>query len=658
MSFDSTIHAKAVALTKLSYEMTAAAGSGHPTTAASLAHIVSVLMYQHMRYEPANPGHPSSDRLVLSEGHAVPIVYAACADLGVAIGKDNASLRPMTREDAMTLRAMDSMIDGHPNPVEGFPFFDTATGSLGQGLSHAAGLGAAAKIDGLDKRIFCIIGDGESREGQIWEAMDFISDHNLCNVLPIFNCNVYAQSDKVAPGQTYEALAHKAEAFGFTPIIIDGHNPSQIADALSKHAQLQHDPQAHPVVIIARTQKGWGSASQQGMGHHGKPAEKADLAKAIEELEATGRALGASADTSLKIGMMSPAKPAAPTITAPLSLTEACKKFGWEKLLAGGSLPTRKAYGVALRALGHANSSVVALDADVKNSSHAEDFSKDPELASRFLECRIAEQNMYSVAVGLSAAGKVPFTSTFAKFVVRGYDQIEMGVNSGANFKVVGSHSGITLAADGPSQMSLPDIAWFRAFATVTNQKGNPAFYVLNPSDAFQAYALTMSMAKYDGPVYMRTMRPATEFLYGDTDKFEIGGPGFEVLNPGRDLLIVATGYMVHEANRVLDELDSHGIDATLVDLYSLPFDEEAILDLANENNGKVLTLEDNYGGGFGSAIADVVSASGDGFNVQQMHVKRIPKSGRTPDELLAYCGLSAKDIVKQALSLLELSPA
>jgi len=656
MSFDSTIHAKAVEISKLSYEMTAASGSGHPTTAASLSHIISVLMYQHMRYEPANPGHPSSDRLVLSEGHAVPIVYAAAADLGIGIGKDKANLRPMTRDDAMSLRAMDSVIDGHPNPVEGFPFFDTATGSLGQGLSHAAGLAAAARIDGLDKRVFCIIGDGESREGQIWEAMDFLVDHRLSAVCPIFNCNLYAQSDKVAQGQTAEALAKKAEAFGFNAITIDGHNPSQVADALSKHAQAQFDPQAKPVAIIAKTQKGWGSPSQQGHGHHGKPAEKDDLKKALEELDATGRSIGASADTSLRIGMMSPAKPKAPEITTPMTFTEACKKFGWEKLIAGGTCATRRAYGVALRAIGHANSAVTALDADVKNSTHAEDFSKDEALKSRYLECRIAEQNMFGVAAGLSAGGKTPFCSTFAKFVCRGYDQIEMAVNSGANFKVVGSHSGITLAADGPSQMSLPDIAWFRSFATVKNHKGNPAFYVLNPSDAFQAYALTVSMAAYDGPVYMRTMRPATEFLYGDNDKFEIGGTGFEVLSPGRDLLIIASGYMVHEANRALDELDAQGIDATLVDLYSIPFDEEAILDLANENNGKVITLEDNYGAGFGSAIADVVSASGDGFNVKQLHVRRIPKSGRTPEELLAYTGLTAKDIVQQAMGLLELS--
>ena len=363
MSLDSTIHAKAVELAKLSYEMTAAAGSGHPTTAASLAHLVTVLMYQHMRYEPSNPGHVCSDRLVLSEGHAVPIVYAAAADLGIAIGTDKTSLKPMTREDAMTLRAMHSPIDGHPNPVEGFPFFDTATGSLGQGLSHAAGLAAAAKVDGLDKRIFCIIGDGESREGQIWEALDFIIDHNLAAVCPIFNCNVWAQSDKVAQGQTADALAGKLDAFGFNAIVIDGHAPAQIIEALSKHAQREHDPEARPVAIVAKTVKGWGSPSQQGDGHHGKPATGDDLAKAIDELGATGRSMGATADTSLKIGLMSPNKPKAPEKKAALNFTDACKTFGWEKLIAGGTCATRRAYGVALRALGHANGSVVALDA-------------------------------------------------------------------------------------------------------------------------------------------------------------------------------------------------------------------------------------------------------------------------------------------------------
>lgn len=654
MSFDSTIHAKAVEITKLSYEMTAASGSGHPTTCASLAHITAVLMYQHMRYEPANPAHPSSDRLVLSEGHAVPIVYAACADLGVFIGKDKANRRAMTREDALSLREIGSVVDGHPNPAEGFPFFDTATGSLGQGLSHAAGLAAAAKLDGLDKRVFCIIGDGESREGQIWEAIDFIKDHNLTAVCTIFNCNVYGQSDKVSPQQSAETTAKKLEAAGYDVLTIDGHAPSQILDALSKHAQAQFDPQAAPVAIVAKTQKGWGSPSQQGQGHHGKPAEGADLAKAIEELQATGRSLGAAADTPLKIGMMSPKKPDVIKPEPVMSFNAAMKEFGLASALEKGKYATRRAYGVALRALGHANKRVVALDADVSNSTFAEMFSKDEAIAERFFECRIAEQNMFSVAAGLSAGGKVPYCSTFAKFAVRGYDQIEMAVNSGANFKVVGSHAGISLAADGPSQMSLPDIAWFRSFATMKRQNGTPGFYVLQPSDAYSAYALTVAMAEYDGPCYMRTLRPDNEFLYGENDTFRLGG--HEVLTEGRDLLIVASGYMVHEANKALEELDKQGVDATLVDLYSIPFDGEAILDLANENNGMVLTLEDNYGAGIGSAVADVAAEDGSGFTVQQLHVRNLPKSGREPEDVMDYCGVSAKHIVAKALSMLELS--
>ena len=653
MSFDSTVQAKAIELAKLNYEITAAGGSGHPTTGASLAHLVTVLMYQHMRWEPANPSHPSSDRLVLSEGHAVPIVYAACADLGVLFRAGD-QMRPMTRDDAFTLRAIDSSVDGHPNPVEGFPFFDTATGSLGQGLSHAAGLAAAARMDGLDKRVFCIIGDGESREGQIWEAVDFIADHQLKAVCPIFNCNQYAQSDKVSALQSADTTVKKLQAAGYHVLDIDGHHPTAIQEALSTHAQMMFDPQAAPVAIVARTVKGWGSASQQGHGHHGKPAEGDEMAKALAELDETARNVGATSDTPLRIGLMTPKKPDAPTTQPPMNFHDAMKAYGQGKALEKGKYATRKAYGVALRALGHARSDVVALDADVKNSTFAEMFAYDEALKDRFLECRIAEQNMFSVAAGLSAGKKVPFCSTFAKFVVRGYDQIEMAVNSGANFKVVGSHAGISLAADGPSQMSLPDVAWFRSFATAGNHQGHPLFFVLQPSDAYAAYALTLAMAEHHGPCYMRTLRPDTEFIYGENDTFRLGG--HEVLTEGRDLLICASGYMVHEANKALEKLDAQGVSATLVDLYSIPFDSEALLDLANENNGMILTLEDNYGAGMGSAVADACAEDGGGFTVKQMYVTRIPKSGRSPEELLNYCGLSADHIVATALNMLSLS--
>jgi transketolase len=332
-------------------------------------------------------------------------------------------------------------------------------------------------------------------------------------------------------------------------------------------------------------------------------------------------------------------------------LADVMKKYDMESVLHTGKLATRKAYGIALRAMGHVNDRVVVLDADVSNSTFAEYFKKDAALRDRFVECKIAEQNMVSVAAGMSAAGFVPFVSTFAKFVTRAYDQIEMAMNSGANLKIIGSHAGISLAADGPSQMSLPDIAWFRSLSTTRDHKGNPGCYILQPADAYAAYALTEAMAEHDGLCYMRTLRPETEFLYNEKTVFNLGG--FEVLNEGRDVLLVASGYMVHEANKALDGLDRAGVSATLVDLYSLPFDADALMDLANENGGYVVTLEDNYGAAIGSAVADAMTESGDAFTLKQMYVNRIPKSARTPEEIMDMCGLSHRHIVTGVLELL-----
>ena len=653
MSLDSTLNQKAVDLAKLTYQITGSAGSGHPSTGASLAHLIATLLYTHLRHEPANPGHPSADRLVLSEGHAVPVVYAAMADLGIHYRDDHNELRPVTRELAMTLRELDSPIDGHPNPALGMPFFDAATGSLGQGLSVAAGLAVAAKLDNLDKRIFCIMGDGESREGQIWEAVDFIRDHDLKAVCPIFNCNQFGQTAQVSPQQSADTLAKKLEAAGYEVLDIDGHSPSAISQAFSTHAQHQHDPEAAPVAIVARTVKGWGSASQQGNGHHGTAPTGEELDKVLEELSATERSIGAAADTPLKLPLMSAGKPEAPTRHDPPTFEDALKQFDMAGVLEKGKLATRKAYGVALRAAGHANSHLVALDAEVSNSTGSDAFRKDEALAPRFVECKIAEQNMMSAALGLSAAGKMPFVSSFGKFLVRAYDQLEMAILSGHPIKLVGSHAGATLGPDGPSQMALCDVAFMRAFATMRTHAGHPGMVVVTPSDAYACYALVQQMAEYDGFAYLRTLRSDTEFLYGPDDTFVLGG--HEVLMEGRDLLILASGMMVHEANRALEQLDEAGIDATLVDLYSLPFDEEAIADLANENNGMVLTLEDNYGNAMGSAVCDALAATGDGFTVSQMHVKHLPKSGSTPEELLRYCNLSADHIVQQAMSMLEL---
>lgn len=656
MSFEAAVHAQAIDLGKLSLEMTAAAGSGHPTTALSLTHITTVLMFHTMRWSPEYPDYPTSDRLVLSEGHAVPIVYAAACELGVMVGKDPENRRALTRDDAKTLRAMNSELDGHPNPMEGFPFFDAATGSLGQGLSVAAGLGEAARLDKIGRLIYCIIGDGEAREGQITEALDYIIDRKLTNVLPIFNCNGYGQADRVSGQQSAERLAAKLEAAGYTVKTIDGHNPKEIKAAFDAFMQNAEKSGATPMALIAKTIKGWGSQTVQGGGWHGKPATGDALRRALADLderrvELTTSLVAADAftieppeqapDRELKQGDL------------PL-MSEAMRSMDMESLLHTGKLATRRAYGIALRALGNVNERVVVLDCDVSNSTFAESFGKVSSLADRFMECKIAEQNMFSVGAGLSAAGKIPFCSTFAKFVTRAYDQIEMAINSGANLKIVGSHAGITLASDGPSQMSLPDVAWFRSFSTMRDHRGNPGCYVLQPADAFAAYALTGVMAEYEGACYMRTLRADTEFLYSEKQVFNLGG--FEVLQEGRDVVLCAAGYMVHEANKALELLDKAGVSATLVDLYSLPFDSDKLLDIINQNGGYVISLEDNYGGGIGSAIAEILAESGDGFTLHQMCVRRIPKSAKTPDEMLQMCGLTAQDILKATLKLLQVA--
>ena len=648
MSFETAIHARAILLDTMSLEMCAESGSGHPTSAMSIGHLVAVLMYRTMRWLPDNPNNPTSDRLVLSEGHAVPAVYAAMADIGAIVDWNGEPVQ-LNRDHLKTLREDDSPLDGHPNPMEGVAFFDAATGSLGQGLSVAAGLGLAARADNTGRKTYCIIGDGEAREGQITEALDFMMDHNLTNVLPIFNCNSYGQAGAVSEQQSPKKLAAKLEAFGFDVAVIDGHSPDEIKAAFDSFGAVGR---TQPMAVVAKTVKGWGAPSMQGGNWHGKPATGKQLETVIAELRQTGLKLTSSMTTD-PIAVLAP--PESSTIealvTEPMTLRQAAEKWDMTTALQSGTMATRRAYGIALRALGHTNQKVWTVDADVSNSTFSNAFGNDSELNDRFVECKIAEQNMYSVGAGLSAAGKIPFCSTFAKFITRGYDQIEMAINSGANIKIVGSHSGISLAADGPSQMSLPDIAWFRSFGTMKDHHGNPGCYVLQPADAWAAYGLTHAMADHVGCCYLRTFRPEVEMIYNQSTKFELGG--MEVLTAGRDLVIVSAGYMIHECNKAIEELDRMGVDATLLDLYSLPFDEERLLDIVNENNGIVLVVEDNYGASMGSAVADACASSGDAFTVKQLHVQRIPKSARSPESILRMCGLHYTDITQSAASLL-----
>tara|TARA_R110002096_G_scaffold344921_11_gene538346 strand:- start:29984 stop:31954 length:1971 start_codon:yes stop_codon:yes gene_type:complete len=652
MSFEAAVHAQAIEIDRLSLEMTAASGTGHPTSAMSIGHLVTTLMFSTMRWSPDYPNYPTSDRLVLSEGHAVPAVYAAMATLGVMVGKED-ERRKLTTDDLSTLREWHSVLDGHPNPMEGVDFFDAATGSLGQGLSVAAGVAKAARLDGTDRRVFCICGDGEVREGQVAEAMDFIVDHQLTNVCTIVNCNAYGQADRVSNQQSPEVLAAKFAAYGFEVVSIDGHAPDQIKTAFDRFIAVSADTNAKPIAVIATTVKGWGCPSLQGGGWHGKPATGDALEKALAELNEARidltSALAGTDQFTIEPPAQAPDRPL-PTDDL-LTLSEAMKDLDMESVLHTGKFATRRAYGVALRALGATNPDVVVLDADVSNSTFSETFAKNKANADRFIECKIAEQNMISVGAGLSAGGKIPFCSTFAKFLTRAYDQIEMGMNSGANLKIVGSHSGITLAADGPSQMSLPDVAWFRALSLTTDHRGNPGCYILQPADAYAAYSLTATMAEYEGMCYMRTLRAETELLYSDDHVFNLGG--FETLAQGRDIVLAASGIMVHEGNKAVELLDKAGVSATLLDMYSIPFDTDKLLDIVAANGGFVVSLEDNYGGGLGSAIADALMESGDGFELTQMFVKRIPKSAKTPEEMLQMCGLTAEDIVNKVMALL-----
>ena len=688
MSMSPAVHAKAAQLGKLILHMTTAAGSGHPSSALSIIHIVITLMYRQMRWRPDDPWHPDADRLVLSEGHAVPAVYAAYADLGGVVGRSPQEARGLTVADLETLREAGSVLDGHPNPAEGFPFFDSATGSLGQGLSAAAGLGLAARLRKSERRIYCIIGDGEAREGQVWEALDFIADQRLHNVVAIFNCNGQGQADNVSPQQSPDALAAKIAAFGWDVQRVDGHDADMLLAAYSRA-----EKSTRPIAIVAQTEKGWGVQGLRAKTNHGKPVSKADLAVACESLDTTAARLAHGATLDWR-----PSPPAKAGVDAHRGRTAARPESGgrdtraehareghhapaappaFEAALAaanvqsaGGKLSTRRAYGVALLALGRGDDRIVALDADVSNSTFAEIFAH--HFPQRFFECKIAEQNMVSTAVGLAASGFIPFVSSFAKFLARAYDQIEMAAITRANIKLVGSHAGISLAADGPSQMSLPDVAFFRSLSTVGRESSlathspasggaatagggvgaAPACVCFQPADAAAAYALTHLMARHQGMCYMRTHRPDVPLIYSPDTEFEIGGS--HVLVRGDAVVIVTAGFMVHVCREVVANLAGRGVNCSLVDAYSLPISADRLISEGRRCGMRYLCVEDNYGGGIGSAVAEIISRTDHAGRVEVMTCARIPKSGRTPGDLLAMAALGPEEIAAHVQAMLQ----
>ncbi|KAL0228132.1 hypothetical protein RCL1_004275 [Eukaryota sp. TZLM3-RCL] len=647
MTLKQQIDNKAIDLIKTNIEMVAASGGGHPSSGASLAHIITVLLYKVMHWDPKEPDLPSSDRLVLSEGHACPIVYAAAADLGVSIFKDK-QRAPMTRDDAMSLRDLDSPIDGHPNPSVGFPFFPAATGSLGQGLSIACGLAAASRLNGFDRSIYTIIGDGESREGQIWEAIDFLVEHKLYNVCPIINANKWGQSELVAEQQTPEVLKRKLEAVGFHVALIDGHNADELVHAFQEFKQSQH--RHVPFAVIAKTIKMWGCPSLYEENLHGKPLP--DVATALAELEETRKSL---ASTKHALSFSAP-KPDPRThhpythqaIDFPRSLSELMSRMGKEIPV---KVATRKVYGWTLKALGLADSNVCAGDGDVKNSTMTLEFAQEESLAPRYFECRIAEQHMISFAVGLAVEGKIPFVSSFGHFLSRTYDQIIMGIISEANVKIIASHVGVGPCSDGPSQMALSDIAWSSSFAHVKRRSDHrPAMITIQPCDAVSCFYLLKKAYEWDGAVYFRILRQDTTKVYEDNSSLFDLAKGFNVIREGREVAILGSGFMMSVIMEAVERLSEFGINPKVIDLYSLPFDDAA---LVKELGGySVLTAEDNYGSSFGSMVASAVARYGTNTRVKQMCVAKVPKSSREVAESLEALRLDVNAVVNNLLDL------
>ncbi len=647
VSETSAIYAKAVQLGRHVLRMTTAAGSGHPSSALALCHIVVELMYRRMRYDPADPLNPSSDRLVLSIGHAVPIVYAAYADLNGAVGYEPESLRCLGIQDLQCLRELDSVLDGHPNPAEGFPFFDAATGSLGQGLSVGAGLAAAARLNGVDKRIYVILGDGESREGQVWEAADFIIDHRLSNLCAIVSCNGHGQAAPVSSRQSPEAVAAKMSAFGWNVVEIDGHDPAELSSALDRA-----EASDLATAVIARTIKGWGVESIQKKNFHGKVIPPGELEGALAELDATGKRLGAGA-----VGALTPQAPPAASgprrrRRTPIELPpfeDACRRAGFSGALEAGKLATRAAYGVALVALGDVDERIVSLDGDVSNSTFAELFAR--QHPDRFFECKIAEQNMISVGAGMAAGGMIPFASSFAKFIARATDQVDMAVITRANLKIVGSHSGVSLGADGPSQMSVSDVAYFRSLTRVDDGRGGIVCHLFQPCDAISAYRCVELMANVEGLCYLRTHRPVAEFVYPFDERFELRG--CKQLRRGEHLTLASCGYMLHTVFEAASKLAESGIRCNVWDCYTFPLDADPILETARAGGGAILTVEDNYLGGLHAELAEAAARRGD-VRVVGLNARRIPKSAKTAAEGFSHIGVGLEHIIERANALVE----
>jgi transketolase len=588
---------------------TTAAGSGHPTSCCSAADIVAALFFGHMRYDPKNPKYYNNDRFILSKGHAAPLLYAAWAETGL-----------FPTDDLLKLRRIDSDLEGHPTPR--LPFVDVATGSLGQGLSVGVGMALCARLDKLDYRTYVLMGDGEIAEGAVWEAASLAGVNKLNNLIGIVDVNRLGQSQETAFGHNLDIYKRRFEAFGWRTEEIDGHDIDEIMEVLAAVGLGNQ-----PLVILAKTLKGAGiSFIQDKENWHGKPLSREEADRAIAELRPTAK-------SGIGHAIPAPSNLAAPNLNAPSSYPALNYK-------PGDMVATREAFGNALLRIGEADPRVVALDGDTKNSTYSEKFFK--KFPERSVECYIAEQNLVGVGVGFATRGKVPFSSTFATFFTRAGDQIRVAGISSANIKLVGSHVGVSIGEDGPSQMGLEDLALMRAIAGST---------VLYPSDAVSAEKLVEQMASHHGVFFLRTSRPKAAILYGNDEQFPIGGAKVLRQADGDKVTVVAAGVTLTEALKAADQLKGEGIGITLIDAYSIkPLAKDVIRSAAQKTNNVVLTVEDHYPeGGIGDAVAGELSA--EGVRVHKLAVFELPRSGK-PEELLAKYGIDAAAIVRKVKSL------
>jgi len=611
------LHNLATQLRIDSVRSTSEAGSGHPTTCLSAADVIAALFFAEMRFDPHDPQHPEADRFVLSKGHGAPILYAAWAAAGA-----------FPRADLLNLRKITSDLEGHPTPR--LPFVDVATGSLGQGLAAAVGIALNARRIGSDYRTYVMLGDGETAEGSVWEAAEVAAMQKLDNLCAITDVNGLGQSRATQWNHHLDAFVSRYRAFGWNAVAIDGHDMSAILKALADARATK----GKPTMIVAGTLKGKGISFIEGKdGWHGKALKKGEeMDKGIAELEAQYQK---TSDPAPVIP-----KPAQRRTEGPLP--DFVAKMPAPAYKLGDSIATREAFGAALPQLGAIDRRVVAVDADVKNSTYTEKFEK--AYPDRFFQTFIAEQAMIGVSMGMASRGAIPFPTTFACFLERGADFIRMAGISNLNIKLAGTHCGVSIGEDGPSQMALEDLAMVRGLPNAT---------VLYPCDAVSTERLLAVAAATRGPAYLRLSRPKTPVIYGNDEQFPVGGSKTLRKSDKDQVVVVAAGVTVFEALKAHDALAKENVHVRVVDAYSVqPIDRDGIVAAAKASGGRVITVEDHYAhGGLGDAVSEAVS--NDGVRVQRLAVREIPRSGQ-PDELIDRYGISARAIADAVRTMLK----